>query len=630
MSPTNLLRFITCGSVDDGKSTLTGRLLWDSKLLSDDQIKSLEIESKKFGTQGENLDFALLVDGLQAEREQGITIDVAYRFFSTPQRRFIVADTPGHEQYTRNMITGASTADLAVILVDARKGLLTQTWRHAYLCSLMGIRHLVLAINKMDLVNYDSAVFSKIQQDFAQATAMMNFKTSIAIPLSALKGDNITERSSQTPWYQGPSLMGYLNQVDFESAFDTQGDLKKISKENRFIFPVQLVNRPNSSFRGFSGSIAEGQVCVGDEVHVFPSGKTANVASIFIGAEARVKARAPEAITLTLDQEIDVSRGDVFSLAKTPLETTDQFQATIVWLSEEPGLPGRSYDLKLATQWTQTTLTQIKYKVDVNSLNREAATVLGLNDICVCTLATNKPLVFDKFATSKTLGGFILVDRFSNATVGVGMINHKLRRGKNIRRQPLTVKRSDREKLNGHPGKVIWFTGLSGAGKSSLANKLESELHVQGYRTILLDGDNIRHGLNKDLGFTDADRVENVRRVAEVAKLMLEGGLVVIIALISPFKQERQMARALIGENSFIEVYINTPLAICEARDPKGLYRKARNGELPNLSGIGSVYEAPENPELTINGSGAEINDRMLELLSGLKSFGLISGTRKS
>jgi bifunctional enzyme CysN/CysC len=586
----DLLRFITCGSVDDGKSTLIGRLLWESQQLFDDQLAALKAESKKYGTQGDDIDFALLVDGLAAEREQGITIDVAYRYFATSRRKFIVADTPGHEQYTRNMVTGASTADVAVLLVDARQGMLTQTRRHAYLVSLMGIRHVVLAVNKMDLVSFDAGAFNRISEAFEQFAKPLGIASISAIPLSALKGDNITQRSAHTPWYHGPTLMGYLETIPAQ-----------LPDAGKLVFPIQWVNRPDASFRGFSGSVAQGSVQVGDDIRVTASGQTARVAEIVTMDGRLNEAPAGSAITLRLDKEIDASRGDVLSLKDKPLETTDQFEATLVWMSEEAGLIGRSYQLKLATQWASASITNIKHKVDINTLAHEAVNHLALNDISVCNIATSKPLVFDSYQQSKALGGFILVDRFTHATVAAGMIRHSLRRAQNVHRQALSVTRADRERINGHKGKVIWFTGLSGSGKSTIANALEKDLHAQGKRTYILDGDNIRQGLNKDLGFTDADRVENIRRVAEVAKLMMDAGLIVMTAFISPFRAEREMARELIGPENFIEVFVNTPLEVCEQRDPKGLYKKARIGQLPNMTGINSPYEAPLWPELAFD-----------------------------
>lgn len=601
----DLLRFITCGSVDDGKSTLIGRLLWDAQQLTDDQLTALQIDSKKHGTQGKDLDFALLVDGLSAEREQGITIDVAYRYFATTKRKFIVADTPGHEQYTRNMVTGASTADVAVILIDARQGVLTQTRRHAYLASLMGIRQVVVAVNKMDLIGFDETVFRQITDEFRQFSQSLGFDKIIAIPLSALKGDNITQRSTNTPWYSGPTLMGCLETLEIPA-----------SESERLVFPVQGVIRPDASFRGFSGYVAEGQVRVGDEVRASLSGQTAAVTDIIGMAGPVQSAAGGDAITLKLNKEIDVSRGDTLSLSQSPLEVSDQFEAVLIWMNEDAGLNGRSYDIKLATQWASASITNIKYRIDTNTLARDASRHLSLNDISVCTLATSKPLVFDSYQQSKTLGSFILVDRVTHATVAAGMINHSLRRAQNVHRQALSIAREDREKLNGHKGKVIWFTGLSGSGKSTLANALELELHAKGYRTYILDGDNVRQGLNRDLGFTDADRVENIRRIAEVAKLMMDAGLIVLTAFISPFRREREMAKELIGEENFTEIYVSTPLGTCENRDVKGLYKKARSGQLPNLSGVGSAYEPPENTNCEINTTDLDLMTSVEKLLT--------------
>lgn len=605
----DLLRFITCGSVDDGKSTLIGRLLWESQQLFDDQLASLKADSEKYGTQGSHIDFALLVDGLAAEREQGITIDVAYRFFASPGRKYIVADTPGHEQYTRNMVTGASTARAAVLLVDARKGVLVQTRRHAYLASLMGIRHVVLAINKMDLVGFSPSTFDAIKEEFERFSATLGFEDVTAIPLSALRGDNITQRSANTPWYAGPTLMGYLETVNVVPA-----------RSDRLVFPIQWVNRPDSSFRGFSGTVAEGRVRVGDEVRVPASGHKATVAEIVTLDGPLTCANAGDAVTLRLSKEIDASRGDVLSLGQQPLEMTDQFEATLVWLHEEAGLVGRSYDIKLATQWAGASLTTIKHRVDINTLAHDACRTLALNDIAVCNIATSKPLAFDGYAQSEVLGSFILVDRFTHATVAAGMIRHSLRRAQNVHVQPLSVTRQDRERLNGHKGKVIWFTGLSGSGKSTLANALEVALNAQGKRTYLLDGDNVRQGLNKDLGFTDADRVENIRRVAEVAKLMMDAGLIVMTAFISPFRQEREMARELIGPENFVEVYVDTPLSVCEQRDVKGLYKRARAGQLPNLSGIGSRYEPPLTPQIILNTSTSSVENSVNFLQRSLEN----------
>lgn len=603
----DLLRFITCGSVDDGKSTLIGRLLWESRQVFDDQLHDLQAASKRHGTQGNDLDFALLVDGLSAEREQGITIDVAYRFFSTPRRKFIVADTPGHEQYTRNMVTGASTADVAVLLIDAQRGVLTQTRRHAYLASLLGIRHIILAINKMDLVTYDRQVFDTLLATFQTVAEPLAFQTLAAIPLSALKGDNITTRSANTPWYTGPTLISYLESIDVQR-----------SSSKKVVFPVQWVNRPNADFRGFSGTLASGELALGDEVRITASGQTAKVAQLVTADGDHSKATSGDAVTLVLDQEVDVSRGDVIARVDQPLEMTDQFEATLVWMVDEAGLISRTYDLKLANQWAAASITTLKYRVNVNTQAHEACRQLKLNDIVVANLALSKPLVFAPYGESQTLGGFILVDPFTKATVAAGMIRHNLRRAQNVHRQALSITRSDRERLNGHTGKVIWFTGLSGSGKSALANALEKELHAQGKRTYILDGDNVRQGLNKDLGFTDADRVENIRRVAEVAKLMMDAGLVVMTAFISPFRAEREMARQLIGKDHFIEVFVDTPLEVCERRDPKGLYRKARSGQLPNMTGINSPYEAPEQPTLKLDTSDRDIETTVQHLLKFL------------
>lgn len=600
----DLLRFITCGSVDDGKSTLIGRLLWEAQQIFDDQVAALRADSQKHGTQGENIDFALLVDGLAAEREQGITIDVAYRFFSTDRRKFIVADTPGHEQYTRNMATGASTADVAVILIDARQGVLVQTRRHAFITSLMGIRHVVLAVNKMDLIDYDEARFESICEDFAAFADQLGFESVTAIPVSALEGDNVVKPSAKLSWFKGPTLIAYLETVQCHTV-----------DSDRLVFPVQWVNRPNSNFRGFSGTVAEGAVAAGDKVRVTRSGQTATVAEIVTFDGKPASAQQDEAVTLVLDQEIDVSRGDVIALADKPLQSTDQFEATIVWMAEDEGYVGRSYEIKLLNQWANASLTTIKHRINVNTLAQEASKSLALNDIAACTLALSKPVAFDAFKESPALGAFILVDRFSRNTVAAGVISHSLRRAQNVHRQALSIARADREQLHGHKGKVIWFTGLSGSGKSTLANALEVKLHELGRHTYILDGDNIRQGLNKDLGFTDTDRVENIRRIAEVAKLMMDAGLIVMTAFISPFVREREMARELIGSENFVEVFVDTPLEVCEERDVKGLYKKARRGEIPNFSGVNSAYEAPENADIVVNTSDSELTELVEKLL---------------
>ncbi len=603
----DLLRFITCGSVDDGKSTLIGRMLWESQQLFDDQLASLKTDSKKYGTQGDDIDFALLVDGLSAEREQGITIDVAYRFFATSKRKFIVADTPGHEQYTRNMITGASTAEVAILLVDARQGILTQTRRHAYLTSLMGIKHVVLAINKMDTVEYKQEIYERINAEFALFCQKLSFESITAIPVSALKGDNITSRSTSTPWYSGPSLISYLETIRILP-----------QTESGLIFPVQWVNRPDSTFRGFSGSIARGTVQPGDQVRVIASGQTANVQAIIVSEQQDARPFVQgEAITLQLDKEIDISRGDVLTIADQPVDYETQFEAKLIWMDGTPGQAGRKYDLKLATQWTGATINNIGYRININTGEQEPVNTLSRNEIASCNIFTDKPIALTTYETSKELGGFILVDRYTNATLAVGVIRQALRRSSNVHKQALSINRQARETLHGHAGKVIWLTGLSGSGKSTIANALEIKLHTQGKHTYILDGDNLRLGLNKDLGFSEADRIENIRRVAEVAKLMMDAGLIVIAAFISPFKEDRAQTREIISADSFIEVFVDTPREICEQRDPKGLYKKARAGLLPNMTGIGSRYEAPEAPDLRIqSGTGiAEACDQIVRLL---------------
>jgi len=587
-----MLRFITCGSVDDGKSTLIGRLLYDSKMIFEDQLSALENDSRKQGTQGQEIDFALLVDGLAAEREQGITIDVAYRFFNTEKRKFIVADCPGHEQYTRNMVTGASTADLAVILVDARKGVLVQTRRHSYLCHLIGIRHLVLAVNKMDLVDYDQATFDRIVAEYAEFAKSIGIERFIALPISGFKGDNITALSGNTPWFKGPTLVDHLETVEV----DTAADLAK-----PFRMPVQWVNRPNLDFRGFAGLIAAGSVKPGDQVRVLPSGKTSTVERIVTLDGDLDEAVASQSVTLTLTDEIDCSRGDVIAAADAPPQAADQFEATLVWMDDDPLLVGRAYWLKLGTQTVSATVQQPKYAVNVNTMEQLAAKTLELNAIGIAELTCDRAVVFEPYAENRALGGFILIDKLTNRTVAAGMLKFSLRRAQNVHWQALDVSREAHAALKNQRPAVLWFTGLSGSGKSTIANLVEKKLHAMGHHTFLLDGDNVRHGLNKDLGFTEADRIENIRRVGEVAKLMTDAGLIVLTAFISPFAAEREMVRAMLPQGEFIEIFVDTPLAEAERRDVKGLYRKARSGELKNFTGIDSPYEAPERPELRID-----------------------------
>ncbi|MEH3047504.1 sulfate adenylyltransferase subunit CysN [Sphingomonas adhaesiva] len=589
----SLLRFITCGSVDDGKSTLIGRLLYDSKQIFEDQLASLEVDSRRVGTQGQNIDFALLVDGLAAEREQGITIDVAYRFFATEKRKFIVADTPGHEQYTRNMVTGASTADLAVILVDARKGVLTQTRRHSYLAHLIGIRNIVLAVNKMDLVGYDAQTFERIKLTYRAFASEIGITNFTAIPVSGLAGDNIANiRSEAMPWYRGPTLIEHLDNVPVDADRDARGP---------FRLPVQWVNRPDLDFRGFAGTIASGVVKPGDPVRIVPSGRTTHVARIVALGGDLAEAQAGQSVTLTLADEVDCSRGDMIAAADDPPEVADQFEATLVWMADEPMLPGRSYALQLGTQSASATLRTPKYQVNVNTLEETAARTLELNAIGVVTLALDRPLVFAPYADSRELGGFILIDKATNATVAAGMIRFALRRAANVHRQHLDITREKRADLKNQRPAVVWFTGLSGAGKSTIANLVEKKLVRMNRHTFLLDGDNVRHGLNRDLGFTDADRVENIRRIGEVARLMTDAGLIVLTAFISPFRAERDMVRQMLAGGEFVEVHVDTTLAAAEARDVKGLYAKARSGKLANFTGIDSPYEAPETPEIRVD-----------------------------
>lgn len=589
----SLLRFLTCGSVDDGKSTLIGRLLYDSQLVLDDQLASLKKESHNRIVGDEGIDFSLLVDGLAAEREQGITIDVAYRFFSTDKRKFIVADTPGHEQYTRNMATGASNADLALVLIDARKGVLTQTRRHSFILSLIGVKHVVLVVNKIDLVDYDQAVFDKIVADYRAFAEPLGFRTLAAVPVSALRGDNILKPSERTAWFAGTPLVPYLETL--QVAEDrTAGKLR---------FPVQWVNRPNLDFRGFSGTVASGAVAVGDEVLIASSRKPAVVSRIVTMDGDLDRALAGQAVTLVLDREVDVSRGDVLSHPGETPEFSNQFQARIVWMSEEPAFPGRSYLLKLGTQLVPATITDLKFRTNVNTLEQTAATKVDLNEVATVTIATDKPIAFDPYTSNALTGGFILVDRISNGTLGAGTIEFGLRRAQNLTYQSFDVNREVRAQMKGQAPRIVWFTGLSGSGKSSIANLLEKRLTAEGRHAYILDGDNVRHGLNKDLGFTEAARVENIRRVAEVARLMADAGLIVLVSFISPFEKERRLAREIAGDIDFAEVYVDTPLEVCEARDPKGLYKRARAGEIKNFTGIDSPFEPPSRPELVLHGA---------------------------
>ena len=607
----SLLRFITCGSVDDGKSTLIGRLLYDSKMIFEDQLEQLESDSKKLGTQGDEIDFALLVDGLAAEREQGITIDVAYRFFATDKRKFIVADTPGHEQYTRNMVTGASTADLAVILIDARKGILTQTRRHSYLCHLIGIKNIVLAVNKMDLVHYAEETFDQIVEDYKRFATEIGIGKFAALPISGFKGDNITALSANTPWYQGSTLMQHLETINLEQAHDDQ---------DAFRMPVQWVNRPNLDFRGFCGKIASGQVHPGDEIRILPSGKTSYVDRIVTQDGDLDVAQKDQSVTLTLRDEVDCSRGQIITAAKEPLEVSDQFETTLIWMEEEALTPGRAYYLKIGAQTVSATVAEPKYQINVNTLDHSAAKTLDLNSIGVANITTDRAIPFAPYSENRELGGFILIDKITNATVAAGLINFALRRAQNIHWQATDINRDHHANLKNQKPMVLWLTGLSGSGKSTIANAIEKKLAQMNRHTFLLDGDNVRHGLNKDLGFTEADRIENIRRVGEVARLMTDAGLIVITAFISPFRAEREMVRQMMQPGEFIEVFIDTPLHIAEQRDVKGLYAKARAGELKNFTGIDSPYEAPENPEIIIDTTQMDVEpaaDKIVKLLMG-------------
>jgi len=610
----SLLRFITCGSVDDGKSTLIGRLLYESHLVFEDHLAALEVDSAKVGTQGGDLDFALLLDGLTAEREQGITIDVAYRFFSTEHRKFIVADTPGHEQYTRNMVTGASTADVAVILVDARKGMLTQTRRHSYLVSLLGIKRVVVAINKMDLVDYSADVFGNIAEEYLEFAGRIGLDDVTFIPLSALRGDNIIELSNQTPWYQGPTLLGYLETVPVDDEV----------ADGPFRMPVQWVNRPNLDFRGFSGRIVGGTVRPGDPIRVLPSGTTSIVERIVTMDGDLDEAIAGQSVTLTLADEIDASRGDVICAAESPTEVADQFEGHVVWMHEDAMLPGRPYLMKIGARTVGVTLGHPKYRVDINNLDHLAATTLELNEIGVCNVSVDRPIPFDPYADNRDMGGFIIIDKLTNVTVGAGLLHFALRRSHNIHWQDVRVDKAARAAQSNHLPAVVWLTGLSGAGKSTIANIVEAKLHASGVRTYLLDGDNVRHGLNRDLGFTDADRVENIRRIAEVSALMVDAGLVVLVSFISPFRAERQLARECVEDGEFIEVHVDTPLAVAEERDPKGLYAKARRGELSNFTGIDSPYEPPLAPELRVDTGATTAEEAAESIVAALRERGIV------
>ena len=604
-----MLRFITCGSVDDGKSTLIGRLLYDSKMIFEDQLAALEADSQKMGTQGQQIDFALLVDGLAAEREQGITIDVAYRFFATEKRKFIVADTPGHEQYTRNMVTGASTADLAIILIDARKGILTQTRRHSYLAHLIGIKKIVLAINKMDLVDYDQTRFDEICAAYNDFASSIGIEAFTAIPISGLAGDNITDSSSRTPWYDGPSLLSHLENVELDQT---------LAADKPFRMPVQWVNRPNLDFRGFSGQIASGTIAQGDMVRVVPSGKTTKIARIVTMDGDLPMAVAGQSVTLTFDDEIDCSRGDVIAIADAPPMVADQFESTLVWMDETALLPGRNYIMKIGTQTVEASVQSLKYQINVNNTEHLAVKTLALNDIGVVEIGTTRPIVFEAYGDNRDLGGFILIDKMSHATIAAGMLHFSLRRAQNVHWQASDIDRQAHAAQKNQKPRVLWFTGLSGSGKSTIANALEKRLYQDGQHSFLLDGDNVRHGLNKDLGFTDAARVENIRRVGEVAKLMTDAGLIVLTAFISPFQAEREMVRKMLPEGEFIEVFVDTPLAVAEQRDVKGLYKKARAGELKNFTGIDSPYEAPSAPEIHIDTHTTSVEQAVEDIIDWL------------
>ena len=607
----SLLRFITCGSVDDGKSTLIGKVLFESKVLFQDQITTLMNDSKKHGTQGHDFDYALLVDGLSAEREQGITIDVAYRFFSTDKRKFIVADTPGHEQYTRNMITGASTADLAVILVDARKGILEQTKRHTFLTSLVGVKHIILAVNKMDLVNYDENTYQDIVNYYREFTRDLNFKTVIEIPLSALKGDNIKENNNNLNWYKGPSLIPLLETINTELTID------KKNKDNLRL-PIQYVLRPDLDFRAFCGKIVSGNINIGDSIKVMPSGVEASIKSMYVGERPLRKGVEGQSLSVVLDKEVDISRGDLIVSKSNSPESSNQFEIDISWLSEDDCFKGRGFIAKIGTQKVRCQITELKYKIDINSLKKLPTKSITLNEIACIKINLEKNVTFDPYSINKSTGAMILIDPINNQTVAAGMIKHSLRRATNIHKHHTSISRSSREKINGHKGMVLWFTGLSGSGKSTIADALEKNLHNKGYRTYLLDGDNVRHGLNQDLGFSEPDRIENIRRVSEVAKLMLDAGIFVLSSFISPFEADRAMAKSIFDKNDFIEIYVHTSLKTAEKRDPKGLYKKARAGKIPNFTGISSPYEKPRNPDILIDTETSSIEKSVLAILKEL------------
>ena len=614
--PKSLLRFITCGSVDDGKSSLMGRLLWESKQVFDDQLISLQSDSQKFGTQGDELDYALLLDGLAGEREQGITIDVAYRYFATSRRKFIAADTPGHEQYTRNMVTGASTADAAIILIDARKGVLTQTRRHSYLVSLLGIQHVLVAVNKMDLVDYAEGVYRTIEAEYRTFADGLGLKAIRFVPVSALKGDNILENSKRMPWYQGTTLLNYIETVEIDA---------NRMQSQAFRLPVQWVNRPNLDFRGFCGTVVSGSIQVGDRVRVAPSGSESNIARIVTHGGDLDRAIAGQAITVTLTDEIDIGRGDIICAVDNPAPVADQFKVTIAWMDESPLLPGRSYLLKIGTKTVNATVTQVRHKVAINTLEKLAAQQLELNEIGECSLTTSTPIAYDPYELNRYTGGFILVDRLSNNTVGAGLMHFGLRRAQNIHLQHLDIDKAARSQQKNQKPCILWFTGLSASGKSTIANRVEKHLHLLGHHTYLLDGDNVRLGLNRDLGFTDSARVENIRRVAEVAKLMVDAGLIVLVSFISPFRSDRLMARGLVEPSEFIEIFVDAPLAVAESRDPKGLYKKARRGELPHFTGIDSPYEAPEFPELHLDTEKLSVEQAADTLIAHLNYLNILN-----